>query len=759
MNRFIAVIAATFVVAAACFMPNTDVIADDKSCVTIETVFARGSGQTLSENESKRFKNQMETAIKKPHTQSFYELGTAKHNNNQYPAVDVSNWRNGNAVGAAISSGAAFDYGKSVNQGVNELKAHLAERYNKCKSSNTYFVLAGYSQGAQVMGQSLQSLNVEIRSRILFVGLFGDPKLYLPEGIGVRPPACRGEGLSLYRRTIANCKVDGGSLGSRIPYLPNDMLRKTGLWCYAKDFICGSSKFVGDVEGHGQYAGKDKAIDQAVIEAVDRLHSELALGDDESTANTSEALDVVFVIDTTGSMIEKIEQARAFAANSAERIRAINGRVALVSYRDLEDDYTARIDSPLAETTTDFQMKLNTLYADGGGDEPEAALHALMTSFNGLDWRNGAGKAAIILTDAGFHNPDLVDGSTIERVAKRSLEIDPVNVYPVVPSYLSSAYQELADLTSGQVIVDEGNSTDALLQALGKIEQRPVAMLKNTDYAADPGQEITFDASDSYAKDGEITEYKWDFDGDGTFEETTYTAIARHTYVVPFDGNMQVQVVGSNGTIANTSAVVSVGYAPDTPTIGAPQNVQIIASNSTQATLSWEPGVSLPNSWVLAVDGTPIGLVSADRTTMIITDLERTDDVQLSVAAMTSDGELSDYATVTLKKESAKSTPSGAQETAHSSSVAVAVAQPSSSQLAPAADSVLLASAMQAGTDLNDTVPRGRVLDVDPNAIRSLRTVDNSGPNLLVRGVLVCGAAVGLWLVWRVVQKIRRSRD
>ncbi len=52
-------------------------------------------------------------------------------------------------------------------------------------------------------------------------------------------------------------------------------------------------------------------------------------------------------------------------------------------------------------------------------------MHALTTTFNGLTWRPGATKAAIVLTDADYHDPDLVDGSTSASVAKRSLEIDP----------------------------------------------------------------------------------------------------------------------------------------------------------------------------------------------------------------------------------------------------------------------------------------------------------------------------------------------
>ena len=169
-------------------------------------------------------------------------------------------------------------------------------------------------------------------------------------------------------------------------------------------------------------------------------------------------------------------------------------------------------------------------------DEPEAALHASMVAMNEMKWQKGATKAIILLTDAGYHEPDKVDGSTLAAVAKRSLEIDPVNVYPVVEHHLADSYTDVAKQTSGQVVVsgDENDIVAALDKALTKIKNRPNAKLKIGEYYAEVGQKITFDASDSYVVGGKITKYEWDFDGDGKIDQTTTNPVASHVYTEKF---------------------------------------------------------------------------------------------------------------------------------------------------------------------------------------------------------------------------------
>ena len=643
---------------------------DDK-CMLATAIFARGSGQGLNAKEAQTFRRQLQNRVGKDKL-NFYELGSESYGGNQYPAVDVSNVWNGNAIGAKLSGGMGNTYGKSVKEGVAELRAYLDARHRKCP--NEFFILGGVSQGAQVVGQALPNISSGVKNKIVFNMLFGDPKLYLPEGEGIFPPACRNENLSAYRREIANCHVDNGALGARKPFLPSEDNSKTGLWCLANDYVCGSSKFVWDVEGHGKYANSNGPIDDGVREAANRLKNAAKLASQNDPGINDKPLnnnmgttgtDVVFVLDTTGSMSLYIDQMKTFIRNYSSKIKEMNGRVGLVVYRDAGDEYTAKKVSDLQSDTTDLLNQLDRVTVDGGGDDPEAALHASMVAMNEMKWQKGATKAIILLTDAGYHEPDKVDGSTLAAVAKRSLEIDPVNIYPVVEKHLEGSYEDMASQTTGQVIVSggENDTIAALSKALTKIKNRPNAKLKIGEYYAEVGQKITFDASDSYVVDGKITKYEWDFDGDGKIDQTTTSPVTSHVYNEKFDGIMQVRMSASNDTVSNISAPVKVGTKPNLPVgPGAPQvSAKIIERNGNKATirLNWQPVDELSSRWLVSLDDTNLGCTVGEQRQLDITDVDVSTSRKVTVTGVKADGYAGKSATVQVDNEMPAPNPEG----------------------------------------------------------------------------------------------------
>lgn len=634
----------------------------DSVCTEVETIFARGSGGQLnsSDGEAKKYFDSIQDRLKNSSlTRNEYELGTEPYGGYRYPAIDVGGWSFGNAIGAVFSAGDSFAYGDSVKQGIGELNSYLTQRHNKCKASDTKYILGGYSQGAQVVGQALPGISQEIRDQIVFVGLFGDPKLHYPEGEGWNPPACQGKDLSLWRRAASSCHLDNGALGARKPYLPDDMKQKTGLWCYEKDSICDLGAG-GAMDGHSQYKGDGRAIDEAAREAAEKLAVTLS---PQSAANINTkhepgsgttGINTVFLIDTTGSMKGIIEQTKQFARESADKIRAQNGRVALVEYRDAGDDFTSRILSDFDDDFSVFQSRLDSLIADQGGDAPEAALHALMTAFNGLSWTNGATKAAIVITDTTYHEPDPVDGTTVGMVAQRALEIDPVNIYPVVPPNLaqSGKYRGLSETTSGQIIVNNGDTAAALNTAITKIQERPVPILKNLEYIAEPYQEIFFDASDSYVVDANITKYHWDFNGDGDFETTTTTPYASKIYYEPQTGHMQVKVSADNNTIATMSAAITIRHKESAPTLPAkPANlaytITSTTNNKSAIKLNWGTD-NLANKWLIQINDIAAGHINGTRTSLELTDIDRSKDVVITIAGATNDFTKGDASSVTI---------------------------------------------------------------------------------------------------------------
>lgn len=166
-----------------------------------------------------------------------------------YPATGID-WRVG--IKAFISSGRHYEYAKSVKDGINRSVQYYQDIIRACPSSK--IAVIGYSQGAQVAGRAMLALGDT--HNLLYLALFGDPELYLPEGIKSR--ACTYGQKSLYRVDVPNCRVNAGVLGARIPYLNADLDKKSGLWCNESDFICGSSLNPTKNEGHFSYVSAGK---------------------------------------------------------------------------------------------------------------------------------------------------------------------------------------------------------------------------------------------------------------------------------------------------------------------------------------------------------------------------------------------------------------------------------------------------------------------------------------------------------------------
>ena len=655
-------------------------LALDNSCPKVQLVFARGSGMSLgAENrEGSRFNNELKRRIKKPYTYQYYELGTESYGGYAYPAVGVGvdSWAHvSNTLGAAITAGMGNEYGNSVKVGVNELKSYLGQRYRKCKSSGTYYILSGYSQGAQVIGQALLEISETIRDRIIFVGLFGDPKLYLPEGEGFwNPPACQGKNFSQYRRAIGDCHLSEGRLGARKDYLPNDMMTKTGLWCYKEDFICGTSPNPAS-KGHETYANKGMAVDAAAKEAAARLLDVIkseppvtqtpgSVTPPQPTPEEAEQLidtkftfgmgmngqDVLYVVDRTYNMASRIPALRQHIMATSSKIMAEGGRFALVTYCSIQTAPNFTVTQPYyisfdVVASGVLNQYLNLITEPCPGTNQSDELYVLYTAVAGLKWRYGAAKSLVWFTNSAhpIQNPSpLFPHITTDLLAKLTLQIDPVNIYPVVPEESVPFYQGLADITSGQITTDSGDITAAAESAYSKIESRPVTLLKNTEYSASAGEEVTFDASDSYTVDSTITKYDWDFNGDNIFEESTSTPITNHVYDQEFEGYMQVRVTTANGAVGNASAPVKISnYAaePTLPSAPTNLNVTILATNDEKSTvrLDWTLPDDLPANWILTLNGVPLGLMNPDQTSVEITDVDRSFDADFGIAGVTPD--------------------------------------------------------------------------------------------------------------------------
>lgn len=117
--------------------------------------------------------------------------------------------------------------------------------------------------------------------------------------------------------------------------------------------------------------------------------------------------DVVFAIDTTGSMIlalpdvkSEVEAAlRSLAASQPDR------RFGLVAYRDKVDQstYVTNVAAPLGTPVDATIAALRALGGDGGGDFPEHVWAGLDAALR-QPWRPGVGRWIILIGDAPPHD-------------------------------------------------------------------------------------------------------------------------------------------------------------------------------------------------------------------------------------------------------------------------------------------------------------------------------------------------------------------
>ena len=245
------------------------------SCADVYFVFARGSGSPLAATDYQAWQSALQRGVvsRLPKLRfAHYELGAQNQNSYQYPAVTVGFDSAEAAIttlGAVVDASGAGSFQQSVNQGVDELRALVANVARSCP--NTKFVLGGYSQGGMVVSQALEILP---QDKILYAATLGDPQLYLPEGAPrwlEQPLACSGQNLSAYRANVPDCTTYQGILGGKQPYVNGYFAQRTGAWCYQDDFMCGSRLNFSNLLGaHLSY--KDTT---AYTEAASKIYSRL----------------------------------------------------------------------------------------------------------------------------------------------------------------------------------------------------------------------------------------------------------------------------------------------------------------------------------------------------------------------------------------------------------------------------------------------------------------------------------------------------
>lgn len=230
-------------------------------------------------------------------------------------------------------------------------------------------------------------------------------------------------------------------------------------------------------------------------------------------ASSCGPIDVVFVIDTTSSMDEAIDNVKAEVGSLIGLVDDFSGgdfQLGLVTFKD---DITVWNDLAAGNQAA-VEANILGLTASGGGNTPEASDEALNTIIHGLDeddrppgaqagdfdgvWRPQAAKLIILITDAppGGFDDTFTAGVDDENAHDRALEAAAAGIgisaiyVPTTNNFTAEMVMKDYAATSGGIYYkaqeDASGTANAIAGIVANCGQPMVDIVVNKDDTADP---------------------------------------------------------------------------------------------------------------------------------------------------------------------------------------------------------------------------------------------------------------------------------
>ena len=148
------------------------------------------------------------------------------------------------------------------------------------------------------------------------------------------------------------------------------------------------------------------------------------------------ALDLMFVVDTTGSMQDELNFLNAELINVIDQVRHDNAniptRLSVNVYRDAGDEYVIR-STPFDADLKNARDFLSKQMGDGGGDYEEAVEQALDDAINKHDWDMDArARLLFLVLDAPPHNTKSIAAEMHKLTAQAAAK--GIRIIPVASS-------------------------------------------------------------------------------------------------------------------------------------------------------------------------------------------------------------------------------------------------------------------------------------------------------------------------------------
>lgn len=485
------------------------------------------------------------------------------------------------------------DLFESIERGVLYSSVIMDAYVEQCGEGSS-FLLMGYSQGVIVAREVASQYP---QTQIAGVFGVGDPAQHGGEA-GITGVGRNGDGL--YRWLTRN-EDDTSDLDdfydAGLPY---------AMYCHADDWIC---NFYNPDRGEGDginplfqtydHVYPSDPVEGAVMGAqIAVMLRDATIAPDPTPGEVEvRSIDVVFTIDTTGSMEPYIDRARRKARETASALVAGGNdvRVGVVAYRDRGDEYVTRTVLPLTSELDRLRPALAGLVADGGGDTPESVYSGIVEALR-ASWREDAARSVVVLGDAPAHDPEPGTHLTLSKVAELARGAVAV---PDLPPTLSRSsvrartapagpvdeqvsvfgladddelYEQLADLgerTGGTAARLRGPSgtASALTDLMASITDAPTAVL-SVPGPVFAGVGTVLSAALSTGPATPLY-YEFDIDGDGSFERGGRASTVIGEFSTSGMHRARVLVTDADGRTAEATVDVDVRdpeFLPDAPT-------------------------------------------------------------------------------------------------------------------------------------------------------------------------------------------------
>lgn len=207
----------------------------------------------------------------------------------------------------------------------------------------------------------------------------------------------------------------------------------------------------------------------------------------EGSDITSGSADIVFVVDTTGSMDKII----SVVSNKFDKLvdslggSAVNKRFAILKFKDAEFNEKTELikngDSNWFTTQESIQKAFKTIKVGGGADAGETVIESLKKA-QSLDYRGSANKRIILITDSYYKG----SAESMHRLAE-NLADSGITVSVITDKNYEDDYRDLAETTLGTVTTITAEDYNDTFENL---DEKPAGDVEETE-STSPTQSTT----------------------------------------------------------------------------------------------------------------------------------------------------------------------------------------------------------------------------------------------------------------------------